>query len=77
MPVADSLPCDQSLATQGCSKTLTDPQRASLARLYVALGRRDEEGVYRAAVEMGIRTRNMDRKVIVNFVTHFFDRDMT
>jgi len=26
---------------------------------------------------MGIRTRNMDRKVIVNFVTHFFDRDMT
>jgi hypothetical protein len=33
--------------------------------------------VYRAAVEMGIRTRNMDRKVIVNFVTHFFDRDMT
>ena len=61
----------------GCSKTLSDPQRASLARLYVALARRDEEGVYRAAVEMGIRTKSMDKQVIINFVTHFFDRDMT
>lgn len=61
----------------GCSKTLSDPQRASLARLYVALARRDEEGVYRAAVEMGIRTRHMDKRVMINFVTHFFDRDMT
>jgi predicted unusual protein kinase regulating ubiquinone biosynthesis (AarF/ABC1/UbiB family) len=67
----------QYIVVQGCSKTLTDPQRASLARLYVALAKRDEEGVYRAAVEMGIRTRNMNKRVIINFVTHFFDRDMT
>ena len=61
----------------GCSKTLTDAQRASLARLYVAFAKRDDEGIYRAAVEMGVRTRHMDKRVIVNFVTHFFDRDMT
>ena len=54
----------------GCSKTLSDPQRASLARLYVALARRDEEGVYRAAVEMGIRTRHMDKRVSTPGVSH-------
>ena len=54
----------------GCSKTLSPRQRAALARLYLALSRRDEHGIYTAAVEMGVRTRHMDTKVIVRSPPH-------
>ena len=65
----------------GCSKTLSPAQRASLARLYVALSTKDEAAIASAAVEMGMRTRHMgsaaSNHVLVSFATHFFDRDLT
>ena len=60
----------------GCSKTLSPTQRADLARLFVALDKRDEDGIVEAAVAMGMKTKNMNREVIINFATHFFDRDL-
>ncbi|EOD33851.1 ABC1 family protein [Emiliania huxleyi CCMP1516] len=60
----------------GCSKTLSARQRASLARLYMGLSARDDDAVVSAAVEMGMRTKHMDRSVIVQFATHFFDRNV-
>ena len=60
----------------GCSKTLNRTQRASLARLYVALAARDDEAIAAAAVEMGVRTKHMNKTVIVQFASHFFDRNI-
>ena len=60
----------------GCHKTLTVSQRTTLAKLYIGFAESDEDAIVDAAVEMGVRTRNMDRAVIRDFVTHFFDRDV-
>jgi predicted unusual protein kinase regulating ubiquinone biosynthesis (AarF/ABC1/UbiB family) len=60
----------------GCHKSLSHMQRARLARLYVALAERDEDAIVTAAIDMGVRTQNMDKGVIVDFATHFFDRDV-
>jgi len=60
----------------GCSATLNPTQRAILARLIVALAEKDEDGIVSAATDMGMRTKHMDRSVIVQFVTQCFDYDV-
>ena len=60
----------------GCHKSLTPLERVRLARLYVALADHDEEAIVAAAIDMGVRTKSMDRSVILDFAVHFFDRDV-
>ncbi|RHY79612.1 hypothetical protein DYB30_011834 [Aphanomyces astaci] len=63
------------LIDYGQVKKITKHQRHQLARCFVALAEGTKEDVVACAVDLGLRTKHMDRDVLEKYMRVAFDRD--